>query len=126
MKADPGPDPLDLALTDAKRATESMEPPADFTARVLALTATPRLPRALSDVAHPGERPRALSDVAHPGERPRALSDVTMWTQLTPVSRRIVPLAALAAAAALVLAWSADSRLDDTAPSALELAQENW
>ncbi len=48
---------------------------------------------------------------------------IGFWGALGTVGPRFVPFAALAAAAALALAWSAQTGLDDTAPSALELAQ---
>lgn len=57
-----------------------------------------------------------LARIARP--RPR----LPWWTQLGPMGRRAVPVAALAAAATFALAWSAEVRLDETA-SALDLAE---
>ena len=82
MKADE--DPTGTLLAGLRRATESVEPPPDFAARVLAATSR--------------ARPRSV-----------------WWAQLGPAARRIVPFAAVAAAAAMALAWSADARLDDAA-----------
>jgi hypothetical protein len=83
--------PLEAELARIRAATEAIEPPPDFAARVLSLTARPR--------------------------------PSIWWADLGPVGRRFVPFAAMAAAAALALAWSAQAGLDETAPSAFELAQ---
>ena len=95
MKADHGSDqdPVDTLLARVRRATEVVDPPPDFAARVVAVTSAPTRPAA----------------------KP------TWWVQLGPAGRRVVPLAALAAAAAMALAWSADARLDDSAAGALDL-----
>jgi hypothetical protein len=90
MKADP----TDAVLARARRATEAMEPPADFPERILA----------------------AVS-------RPRVVAPASWWTQLGPAGRRVVPFAAIAAAAAMALAWSADARLDESADSAIDIAE---
>jgi len=55
--------------------------------------------------------------------RAAVVRPASWWADLGMVGRRFVPCAALAAAAALALAWSAQTGLDETAPSALELAQ---
>jgi hypothetical protein len=86
-------EPLSGALDRIRAATDGIEPPPDFAARVLAQTARARAP--------------------------------TWVVHLGPVGRRFVPFAAMAAAAALALAWSAQSGLDETAPSALDLAQSD-
>ena len=92
MKADRPSDPVDAALAGLRRATEAIEPPPDFGARVLAGVARPR--------------------------------PAAWWVPLGGIGGRAVPLAALAAAAALALAWTAEARLDDTAATAFDLAQE--
>ena len=101
MRADdPSPRPddaLDAALARVRRATDAIEPPADFTA---------------------GAVSRALSQ-----RRSRPSPQGSVWAHLGPVGRRFVPAAALAAAASLALAWSAQEHVDDSADSALDLAQ---
>ena len=95
MKADDdgGVAPLDTRLAGLRGATEVVDPPPDFAARVLAATS-------------------------------RRSPGGSWWAQLGPAGRRVVPFAAVAAAAAMALAWSADARLDDAAASALDLAQD--
>jgi hypothetical protein len=90
MKADRETDAL---LARVRRATEAIEPPPDFAARVLAAASLPRR------------------------------STTSWWAQIGPAGRRVVPFAAIAAAAAMALAWSADARLDESADSAIDLAQ---
>ncbi len=55
--------------------------------------------------------------------RAAVVRPASWWGDLGSVGRRFVPFAAVAAAAAMALAWSAQTGLDETAPSALELAQ---
>jgi hypothetical protein len=85
-------DPVDTFLAGVRRATEVIDPSPDFAARVLAVT-----------------RERS----SHPVP--------SWWAQLGLAGRRVVPLTALAAAAAMALAWSADARLYDSAAGALDL-----
>jgi hypothetical protein len=87
-------DPVDAVLARARRATDGIEPPADFTARVLTATS-----------------------------RPRSMRSTSWWAQLGPAGWRVVPFAAVAAAAAMALAWSADAHLDETADAAMDIAQ---
>jgi hypothetical protein len=100
MKAD---HEIDTLLAGVRRATEVIDPPPDFAARVLAV--------AMGETPKPPARPAAS----------RPCPDLTWWAQLGPAGRRVVPLAALAAAAAMALAWSADARLDDSVAGALDL-----
>jgi hypothetical protein len=100
------PDPSDslaAVLGGIRSATDAIAPPSDFAARVMARTA----------------RVRPVPTLRDARERP----STAWWADLGPVGRRFVPVAAMAAAAAFALAWSAQDGLDDTAPSALELAQ---
>ncbi len=103
--------PVDALLARARLATEAIEPPpADFAARVLAATS----------------RPRAVTmGATPPNPRSRLIRELptSSWAQLGPMGRRVMPFAAAAAAAAMALAWSADDRLDDSAASAIDIAQ---
>jgi hypothetical protein len=101
----------DALLARVRRATEVIEPPADFPARVLAAVSRPRSPW-----GPPESGPRLGSPWGPP-------VPASWWLQLGPAGRRVVPFAAIAAAAAMALAWSADARLDDSADAAIDVAQ---
>jgi len=95
MKSDP---PLESELARIRRATDAIEPPPDFAAEVMARV---------------GSR------------APHSSPPSTAWlAQLSFVGRRFVPIATLAAAAAVALAWSVQTTLDESAPSALDIAQD--
>jgi hypothetical protein len=81
---------VQAAMDRARAATDAIEPPPAFAERVVAATRG---------------RPSGL-DGGHP--HPQAPG----WTQLDAVARRAVPVAMLAAAAALALAWYAESPSD--------------
>jgi hypothetical protein len=111
MRADhdyhPGDPPLEATLARLRRATDAIEPPPGYAARVLA------------QALDPGRLP-PVSDGRASAKPP---SQASVWAHLGPVGRRFVPAAMLAAAAALALAWSAQEHLDENVDSALELAQ---
>jgi hypothetical protein len=91
-------DTLEARLDRIRRATDAIEPP-------------------------PGLAAEVMSRVASPSRRAEQAS-VTWWAQLGPVGRRFVPVATLAAAAAVAMAWSVQATLDETAVSALDIAQD--
>ena len=91
-------EPLEARLARIRRATDAIAPPPSLAADVMA---------------------RVASRAAR-SSQPAA----TWWTHLGPVARHFVPVATLAAAAALALAWSGQATLAETAASALDLAQD--
>lgn len=108
LGAGPDPDPVDTLLADVRRATEVIDPPPDFAARVLAATS----------------RERRASGPSSGRRSPVVDAGASWWPQLGSAGRRVVPFAAVAAAAAMALAWSADARLDDAVVVAADLAQD--
>jgi hypothetical protein len=88
MKAEDKKTSIQATLERARAATDAIEPPPAFAERVVAATRG---------------RPSGL-DGGHP--------QAPGWTQLDAVARRAVPVAMLAAAAALALAWYAESPSD--------------
>ncbi len=97
MRADR--DTLEARLDRIRRATDAIDPPPSLAAEVMA---------------------RAASAPSARSGRVTA----AWWAQLGPVGRSFVPVAMLAAAAAVALAWSGQATLDETATSALDIAQD--
>ena len=117
MRSDP---PLESELARIRRATDAIEPPPDFAAEVMARVGS-RAPRSVTM----GATPTDPGGLASSPSTPRSGLPAAEWlAQLSFVGRRFVPIATLAAAAAVALAWSVQTTLDETAPSALDIAQD--